>query len=29
MGKSIDVMDCFTGALLDIAVQQTIKCEFN
>ena len=29
MGKSIDEMECFTGALLDITIQQTIKCEFN
>ena len=29
MGKSIDEMDCFTGALLDVIIQQTINCEFN
>ena len=29
MGKSIDVMDCFISALLDMTIQQTIKCEFN
>ena len=31
MGKSIDEMDCFIGALLDMTIQQTIrsKCEFN
>ena len=29
MGKSIDVMECFTGALLDITIQQRIKCEFD
>ena len=29
MEKSIDEMDYFTGALLDMTIQQTIKCEFN
>ena len=29
MGKSTDEMECFTGALLDVTVQQRIKCEFN
>ena len=28
MEKSIDEMDCFIGALLDMTIQQTIKCEF-
>ena len=29
MGKSIDVMECFTGALLDVTMHQRIKCAFN
>ena len=29
MGKCIDGIECFTGALLDMTIQQTIKCEFN
>ena len=29
MEKSTDEMECFTGALLDVTVQQRIKCEFN
>ena len=29
MGKSIVDLECFIGALLDTAIQQTIKCEFN
>ena len=29
MGKSIDEMDCFIGALLDMTIQQTIKWELN
>ena len=29
MGKSIDEMDYFIGALLDMTIQQTIKWEFN
>ena len=28
-GKSIDEMECFTGALLYVTLQQRIKCEFN
>ena len=29
MGKSIDVMDCLIGALLDMTIQETIKWKFN
>ena len=29
MGKSVDEMDCFIGALLDMTTQKTIKYEFN
>ena len=29
MGKFIDVMECFTGALLNVTIQQKIKCAFN
>ena len=28
-GKSVVDLECFTGALLDIAIQQRIKLEFN